>query len=65
MSCDTAHSLWSGRMGLRLAVRRGRVVVRGDEAAVFEFVPLMTPAFERYPEIVEAAGILTEPQAVA
>jgi len=57
MSCDTAHSLWSGKLLLPLAVATGRLRVRGSMAKVLEFAPLLQPAFDRYPELANAAGI--------
>jgi putative sterol carrier protein len=57
MSCDTAHSLWMGRLPLPLAVATGKLRVRGSMAKVLEFAPLLQPAFDRYPELAEAAGV--------
>jgi len=57
MSCDTAHSLWAGKLLLPLAVATGRLRVRGSMAKVLEFAPLLQPAFDRYPELANAAGI--------
>jgi putative sterol carrier protein len=57
MSCDTAHALWSGRLLMPVALATGRVRVRGNVAKVLEFVPLLQPAFDRYPEIAVQAGL--------
>ena len=57
MSCDTAHSLWLGRLSVPLAVATGRLRIRGSVARVLEFVPLLQPAFDRYPAIAAAAGL--------
>jgi putative sterol carrier protein len=58
MSCDTAHALWMGKLMMPTAVATGRVCIRGKVAKVLEFVPILQPAFDRYPEIAAASGIL-------
>ena len=57
MSCDTAHSLWMGTLMMPTAVATGRVRIRGNVAKVIQFVPILQPAFDRYPEIAAASGI--------
>ena len=57
MSCDTAHSLWMGKLLLPLAIATGRLRIRGSMAKVLEFAPMLQPAFDRYPELAAAAGI--------
>ena len=56
MSCDAAHQLWSGRLLMPVALATGRVRVRGSIAKMLEFVPLLQPAFDRYPAIAADAG---------
>lgn len=57
MSCDTAHSLWLGKLMMPTAVATGRVRIRGKVAKVIELVPILRPAFDRYSEIVVAHGL--------
>jgi len=57
MSCDTAHSLWMGKLMMPAAVATGRVRIRGRIAKVLEFVPILRPAFDRYPEIAASCGV--------
>jgi len=57
MSCDTADALWSGRLLTPVAVATGKVRIRGSVARVIEFVPLLRPAFDRYPALAAAAGV--------
>jgi putative sterol carrier protein len=57
MSCDTAHALWSGELLMPLALATGKLRVRGSVAKVLEFVPLLQPAFDRYPAIVASVGV--------
>ncbi|MFF4301348.1 hypothetical protein [Streptomyces sp. NPDC001601] len=57
MSCDTAHALWMGRLPVPVAIATGRLRIRGRVAKVLELVPMLRPAFDRYPDIAAAAGI--------
>jgi putative sterol carrier protein len=57
MSCDTAHALWLGTLMMPTAVATGKVRIRGKVAKVIEFVPILQPAFDRYPEIAAASGV--------
>lgn len=57
MSCDTAHALWSGKLLMPVALATGKVRIRGSVAKVLEFVPLLQPAFDRYPQIAAEAGV--------
>jgi putative sterol carrier protein len=57
MSCDTAHSLWMGTLMMPTAVATGKVRIRGKVAKVIELVPILRPAFDRYPEIAAASGV--------
>ena len=57
MSCDTAHSLWMGTLMMPSAVATGKVRIRGKISKVLEFVPILQPAFDRYPEIAAEHGI--------
>lgn len=59
MSSDTAHKLWMGTLAMPLALATGKVRVKGSVAKVVEFVPALQPAFDRYPEIAEAEGLLS------
>ncbi|MEU1365981.1 SCP2 sterol-binding domain-containing protein [Streptomyces sp. NPDC005803] len=57
MSCDTAHALWLGRLPVPAAIATGKLRIRGRIAKVLELVPLLQPAFDRYPEIAADAGV--------
>jgi putative sterol carrier protein len=60
MSCDTAHKLWMGTLMMPTAVATGKVRIRGKVAKVIELVPILQPAFDRYPEIAAANGVAVE-----
>lgn len=57
MSCDTAHQLWMGNLMMPTAVATGKVRIRGKVSKVIELVPILQPAFDRYPEIAAASGV--------
>ncbi|NBM16031.1 hypothetical protein [Streptomyces sp. GC420] len=57
MSCDTAHALWMGRLMVPVAIATGRLRIRGKVARVLELVPMLQPAFDRYPDIAAASGV--------
>lgn len=57
MSCDTAHKLWLGELLMPVALATGRVRVRGSVPKILEFIPVMRPAFDRYPELASAHGV--------
>jgi hypothetical protein len=57
MSCDTADALWAGRLLMPIAVAMGKIRIKGSVSKVLEFVPLLHPAFDRYPQIAAAAGV--------
>lgn len=57
MSCDTAHKLWNGTLLMPAALAMGKVRIKGKVANVLELVPILQPAFDRYPEIAAAHGI--------
>lgn len=57
MSCDTAHKLWNGSLLMPAALATGRVRIKGKVAKVLELVPILQPAFDRYPEIAAAHGV--------
>jgi len=57
MSSDTAHALWLGKLMMPTAIATGKVRIRGKVAKVIELVPILQPAFDRYPEIAANAGL--------
>jgi hypothetical protein len=59
MSCDDADALWAGRLLLPVALATRRIRVKGRVSQVLEFVPLLQPAFDRYPAIAASAGVTT------
>jgi hypothetical protein len=46
-----------GTLMMPTAVATGKVRIRGKVAKVIEFVPILQPAFDRYPEIAASSGV--------
>ncbi|MFC9842691.1 SCP2 sterol-binding domain-containing protein [Streptomyces sp. NPDC127595] len=57
MSSDTAHQLWLGKLMMPTAIATGKVRIRGKVARVLELVPILRPAFDRYPELAAQEGL--------
>lgn len=57
MSCTTADALWAGRLLMPIALATRKIKISGSVAKVIEFVPMLQPAFDRYPEIAATAGV--------
>ena len=57
MSSDTAHALWLGKLMVPTAVATGRLRIRGKVAKVIELVPILQPAFDKYPDIAASRGL--------
>jgi putative sterol carrier protein len=57
MSCDTAHALWLGTLMMPTAIATGKIRIRGKVAKVIEFVPILQPAFDLYPQIAADSGV--------
>lgn len=58
MSCDTAHRLWLGTLLMPAALAMGKVRIKGKVAKVLELVPILQPAFDQYPQLVTAHGLV-------
>lgn len=57
MSSDTAHLLWLGKLMMPTAIATRKVRIQGKVARVLDLVPILRPAFDRYPEIAQKAGL--------
>ncbi|MEH0416294.1 SCP2 sterol-binding domain-containing protein [Streptomyces sp. B21-083] len=57
MTSDTAHQLWLGKLMMPTAIATGKVRIRGKVARVLELVPILRPAFDRYPELAAQEGL--------
>ena len=57
MKADIAHQFWLGKVNLVSALTRGTMVAKGPIPAVMKLLPVITPAYKMYPEILKAKGL--------
>ena len=56
MSADTAHQFWLGKLNLVSALTRGNIVAKGPIPSIMKLLPIISPAFKIYPEVLKAKG---------
>jgi len=56
MAADTAHGFWVGKVNLTAALGSGEITATGPVAKILRFVPLVTPSFPRYEQMLRDAG---------
>jgi hypothetical protein len=56
MSADTAHQFWLGKLNLVSALTRGTIVAKGPIPSIMKLLPIISPAFKIYPEVLKAKG---------
>ena len=56
MAADTAHKFWLGKVNVTVALARGQMKAKGPVAKILRFVPLVTPSFPRYEQMLREAG---------
>jgi putative sterol carrier protein len=56
MAADTAHGFWVGKVNLTAALGSGEINATGPVAKILRFVPLVTPSFVRYEQMLREAG---------
>jgi len=57
MEADTAHSFWLGRVNLVAAITRGIIKAKGPIPSIMRLLPIIKPAFEMYPRVLQAKGL--------
>jgi hypothetical protein len=56
MDADTAHGFWLGQVNITVALAAGQITAKGPVAKILKLVPLVTPVFPRYEEMLRDAG---------
>jgi hypothetical protein len=56
LTADTAHRFWLGRVNVTVALSRGEIRAKGPVAKILRLIPLVTPSFERYEQMLRDAG---------
>lgn len=57
MKSETAHQFWLGKVNLVAALTRGAIVAKGPIPAIMKLLPVITPAYKIYPEILKEKGL--------
>ena len=57
MNADFAHQFWHGKANLITALTRRQVVARGNVPKTVKLLPILKPAYARYPEFLRAKGL--------
>ena len=59
MQADVAHQFWMGKVNLVSALTRGTIVAKGSIPAIMKLLPIISPAFKIYPEVLKEKGLET------
>jgi hypothetical protein len=57
MDADTAHYFWLGKVNLVAAITRGIIKVKGPIPSIMRLLPIIKPAFEIYPRVLQADAL--------
>ncbi len=57
MEADTAHQFWLGKVNLVAALTRGTIKAKGPIPSIMKLLPVITPAYKIYPEILKEKGL--------
>jgi hypothetical protein len=58
LSGDSCHLFWLKELSLPIALAKRKIKARGPMPKVLKLLPMLKPAYEAYPEIAKAHGIL-------
>ncbi len=56
MKGDVAHEFWMGRISVPVAILTGKIVSKGPTPKALALLPIIRPAFDLYPKVLEEAG---------
>lgn len=57
LSGDDAHAFWLKKLNLPVAITKRRVKSKGPTTKVLALLPLLKPAYEKYPSICKEKGL--------
>lgn len=57
MKADVAHQFWLGKVNLVAALTRGTIQAKGPIPAIMKLLPIITPAYKLYPQILKEKGL--------
>lgn len=56
MKSDIAHEFWLGKVNVPLAIMSGKIVSKGPTPKALALLPVIKPAYEIYPSVLQEAG---------
>lgn len=56
MKADIAHEFWLGKVNVPMALMMGKIVSRGPTPKALALLPVIKPAYNIYPEVLEGKG---------
>lgn len=56
MKGDVAHEFWMGRISVPVAILTGKITSKGPTPKALALLPIIRPAFDLYPKVLEEAG---------
>jgi len=57
MEADVAHRFWLGKVNLVSALTRGTVAIKGSIPTIMKLLPIISPAYKLYPEVLKKKGL--------
>lgn len=56
MKADIGHTFWLGKVNLLFALARRQIVAEGPIPKILRLLPIISPAYKLYPEILKQIG---------
>ena len=56
MKADVGHTFWLGKVNLLWALARRQIVAEGPIPKILKLLPIITPTYKLYPEILKKLG---------
>jgi hypothetical protein len=60
MKADIAHEFWLGKVNVPMALMMGKIVSRGPTPKALALLPVIKPAYQIYPQVLEIRGKKTQ-----
>lgn len=60
MKADIAHDFWLGKVNVPMALMMGKIVSKGPTPKALALLPVIKPAYQIYPKVLEDRGKNTQ-----
>lgn len=60
MKADIAHDFWLGKVNVPMALMMGKIVSRGPTPKALALLPVIKPAYQIYPRVLDSRGKSTQ-----